>query len=117
MSSSQVPPELIEALAPKNCSAFVGAGFSVAAGLPTWTSLIQPLTIELPPLPNRSSSLDIAQYYILEYSRQRLVSRLHNSLDAHATKPSEMHHKLLDLPFVRKVGSPDIICALLRAVV
>ena len=39
-SPPEVPPELIAAINRGNCVAFVGAGFSGAAGLPSWKELL-----------------------------------------------------------------------------
>lgn len=40
---SQIPKGLIEAIRAGRCIAFVGSGFSGAAGFPTWTSLLEEL--------------------------------------------------------------------------
>eukprot|EP00743_Colponemidia_sp_Colp-15_P010993 GILK01012196.1.p1 GENE.GILK01012196.1~~GILK01012196.1.p1 ORF type:complete len:880 (+),score=135.42 GILK01012196.1:82-2640(+) len=42
-SLSEIPPHLIEEIKSGNCIAFVGAGFSAAAGFPTWATLIHRL--------------------------------------------------------------------------
>ena len=51
-----IPPDLVHALTTGRCIAFVGAGFSAAAQLPTWTELLRALAQEdgVPP--------DVRQY-------------------------------------------------------
>ena len=50
--SSQIPaidPRLLEDIRAGNCVAFVGAGFSAAAGLPPWPELVRSVARALPP--------------------------------------------------------------------
>lgn len=38
--NTKIPPELLDAITSGECVAFVGAGFSAAAGLPSWGVLL-----------------------------------------------------------------------------
>lgn len=50
MSSIAPPPALVDQILAGNCVAFVGAGFTAAAGLPQWTDLLSELSA-LPEIP------------------------------------------------------------------
>jgi hypothetical protein len=52
----QIPEELIAHLKSDNCSLFVGAGLSIASGLPTWKSMLNELIKELGKLPFDTAS-------------------------------------------------------------
>jgi CheY-like chemotaxis protein len=45
---SDLDPRLLEDIRAGNCVAFVGAGFSAAAGLPAWPDLVRAVALELP---------------------------------------------------------------------
>jgi CheY-like chemotaxis protein len=46
---TQIDPRLLEEIRTGNCVAFVGAGFSAAAGLPPWPELVRAVADALPP--------------------------------------------------------------------
>ncbi|HET7203701.1 MAG TPA: SIR2 family protein [Steroidobacteraceae bacterium] len=46
---SEIDPRLLEDIRAGNCVAFVGAGFSAAAGLPAWPELVRAVARGLPP--------------------------------------------------------------------
>jgi hypothetical protein len=48
MSSNTIDPRLLEDIRAGSCVAFVGAGFSAAAGLPSWPSLLRTLAAAIP---------------------------------------------------------------------
>jgi CheY-like chemotaxis protein len=46
---TEIDPRLLEDILAGNCVAFVGAGFSAAAGLPSWPELVRAVARALPP--------------------------------------------------------------------
>jgi hypothetical protein len=48
-SAPTIDPRLMESIHEGNCVAFVGAGFSAAAGLPRWKDLIRSIAADMPP--------------------------------------------------------------------
>jgi hypothetical protein len=46
---TEIDPRLLEDIRAGNCVAFVGAGFSAAAGLPPWPQLVRAVAAALPP--------------------------------------------------------------------
>jgi hypothetical protein len=48
-AGTEIDPRLLEDIRAGNCVAFVGAGFSAAAGLPPWPELVRAIALELPP--------------------------------------------------------------------
>jgi HEAT repeat protein len=93
----EIPQELIEQFARGNGVLFVGAGVSLGAGLPDWNGLMERLKSEIENCPPRASHTDIAQYYILQNSRNRLVSRLRNELNSIDLDPTLVHSRLISL--------------------
>ena len=87
-----------------NVVAFVGAGLSMGAGLPSWIDLIRPLAetacTPLPPNQYITSDhlLDAAQYYENEYGRHALISHLQEQLDTTHVQSSPNHRLLTRLP-------------------
>src|SRR5512139_1767119 len=49
LTKTEIDPRLLEDIRGGNCVAFVGAGFSAAAGLPPWPELVRAIARELPP--------------------------------------------------------------------
>lgn len=47
--ATEIDPRLLEDIRAGNCVAFVGAGFSAAAGLPSWPELVRRVADALPP--------------------------------------------------------------------
>lgn len=48
LTRTEIDPRLLEDIRAGNCVAFVGAGFSAAAGLPPWPELVRAIARELP---------------------------------------------------------------------
>jgi NAD-dependent SIR2 family protein deacetylase len=92
------PAELVEQFARGNGVVFVGAGLSVAAGLPSWADLMTQLANDLKDCPSHSSYLDVAQYYEIEYGRHRLVQALNDRLDTAGIGPTKIHREIIKLP-------------------
>lgn len=111
-----VPAELISAVNSGNCIAFVGAGFSAAAGLPPWRSLLARLA-EQPGLDpgvrayvrdvissESASAHDFdraAQLLADGLGRARLIEFLRRELDVRAVRPAMRRRVewLLGIPF------------------
>jgi NAD-dependent SIR2 family protein deacetylase len=97
-----IPSELVDEFSRGNGSLFVGAGLSIGAGLPSWTTLVKPLADELEGIPEGTSLLKIAQFYENTFGRRRLVERLRVALDSYRIPPTEAHLALAMLP-VRRI--------------
>lgn len=121
MSESPAPPELPEALVEEiergNCVAFLGAGFSAAAGLPGWETLIGEASGHLPDghpvrrfvehilhgggTPNAADLDRAAQLLEDELTRPGLLAALLKSLSNYRiTPPMEERQRFLrEIPF------------------
>jgi|GEM_PF-2959237 len=93
-----IPRELVEQFARGNGVIFVGAGLSQGAGLPGWADLVRELAAELEGCPLDTDYRDIAQYYEIEHSRNRLVQKLRDRLDTLPVQPTPVHEALVKLP-------------------
>jgi len=96
--------DLKDSLHKGNVVAFVGAGFSIGAGLPGWYSLIgelaQRIGYELPPAQwaTGEALIDAAQAYINEQGLHSLVMFLKDKLDTTGKPPTAAHQALARLP-------------------
>jgi|GEM_PF-1192799 len=96
--------DLKGSLATGNVCAFVGAGLSVGAGLPSWYDLIAELAARignaLPPREWASGDalIDVAQAYVNRQGAHALISHLKDRLDTTGKQPSAAHHALARLP-------------------
>jgi NAD-dependent SIR2 family protein deacetylase/tetratricopeptide (TPR) repeat protein len=99
--SNLYPEELIEAFAHRRATVFVGAGASVAAKLPNWRQLLEPLRAEVEDCPDDNfSALDVAQYFINEHKDRRLAEVLRQLLEKNAST-TEIHNLIVRLPITR----------------
>lgn len=109
-----VPRELDMAIREKKCALFVGAGLSVAAGYPRWTTLLSNLVEvgrakkyginaaterELKRLIQDSNKLllvaeELRERFGKEQFEKELVAVFRKDL-----QPEKMHHRLMDIPF------------------
>lgn len=90
--------ELTRRFASGNGAIFVGAGLSMASGLPSWKELVAPLRATMTDLPNDQEFTpeQIAGWYEIDAGRPALVEHLRNTLiDA---TPSPCHRLLAGLP-------------------
>jgi SIR2-like protein len=94
----QIPKELLKQFAEGNGTIFIGAGLSSAAGLPSWSMLIDGLTTELEGVPENASFPDIAQYYELVYGRHRLVEKIRELLSGVSIPSTSLHDQVTRLP-------------------
>jgi hypothetical protein len=93
----QIPTYLIDEIRKGNCALFVGAGLSAQSGLPTWAELMTPLARELG-VSEKTDYTHVAQYYENQMGRQRLVTRIMETLRKSAA-PSRAHELIASLPF------------------
>lgn len=76
---NELPLELVKALREGRCAIFVGAGASIAAGLPGWAELVTPLAEALQMKDVSASNIDsemllrIPGYYEIEKGRRELI--------------------------------------------
>jgi hypothetical protein len=104
-ASPDLPEELLARIRGGNCVAFVGAGFSAAAGLPSWPALLQRLAeevaseelrahvIERLGAPTSERLEEVAQLLELELGRDQLVTSLRRELSVPAPPP-QMQRRL-----------------------
>jgi len=95
---------LRESLARGEVAAFVGAGLSAGAGLPSWYGLVSALAERIHhPMPPREwitsdALIDAAQAYINEEGLHSLVMYLKDRLDTTGRLPTAAHRALVRLP-------------------
>ena len=92
-----IPKDLVEQIAAGAGSVFVGAGASIAAGLPSWAQLVEPLRAEIPDCPHSVSFVDVAQFYENEFGRTRLTEKIRQRLEESAQEPTALHLSLIGL--------------------
>jgi hypothetical protein len=102
-SAATLPAQLVKAFREGRAAVFVGAGASIAAGLPSWQELVAKLASELPFEPDLPGGvfsphalLNIPQYYEYEFGRRELHKRLEELLSER--EPSRIHNLLAQLP-------------------
>src|SRR4051794_29800681 len=93
-----IPRELIEQFTNGNGAIFVGGDISTAAGLRDITAITNELAEELDGCPKNLPAHDIAQFYVNEYGKRRLIEKLWQHLDTTHVKPSPIHSALVQLP-------------------
>jgi hypothetical protein len=96
--ATDFPIELIEQFARGNGVIFVGPGLSQLAGLPGMDDLASELAAELDGCPPDANPRDIAQYYVIEHERHRLVQKLRVQLETLNVQPTPVHKALAQLP-------------------
>jgi LuxR family glucitol operon transcriptional activator len=96
-----IPHQLIDDFAAGDAVAFVGAGLSMGAGLPSWSKLLEPLCDLLESCPAEATFPDIAELYELQTSRAKLIQFLKSQLPTQRLEPTEAHEALLRLELRR----------------
>ncbi|MEA3017235.1 MAG: hypothetical protein QOI38_1957, partial [Sphingomonadales bacterium] len=91
-----IPSELVDQFSRGKGALFVGAGLSMAGGLPSWGDIIEPLRDEIDGCPSDASYTDVAQYFEVLRGRGRLVDRVLGRL-REAGEPTPLHDALLSL--------------------
>jgi hypothetical protein len=109
-----IPDELIDSLKKNRCSVFIGAGLSVAAGYPTWASLLAKLIgraasqhiintnkqLELTQIANLPNKwLMVAQELHDLYGRGPFLNELGNIFEEVQSKPTKAHEVITKIPF------------------
>lgn len=106
-----IPKNLIEAINKKNCGLFVGAGFSMKAGFPSWTALLKELIekvkdeTETPDgkVDELNNLAENPAKYLLvaEELKDLLPSEMHKYIksrfDNKTIEPTSLHKKLFDI--------------------
>jgi hypothetical protein len=93
-AKATVPCELVQQFKSGNGTLFVGAGPSIGAGLPSWGKLVDALAQELEGIPSGTTAPDLAQYYLNEHGKNRLVTRLREELNTFHLRPTPSHAEL-----------------------
>lgn len=100
-----LPTELIESLQSCDVILFLGAGLSVAAGLPGWADLLRPLAQSVGARwPSNKTDLTAehllraAQYYENQRGRNALVKHLRTKLGDKGASPTAVHQLAISLP-------------------
>jgi hypothetical protein len=92
---------LAEALLRGECVVFAGAGLSAAA-LPQWSELVDLLSQALPELQAHGATpgdfLDIAQWYVEEFGRERLLQEIVRLYGVSAAEPTPLAQAVAALP-------------------
>src|SRR5205807_2126210 len=103
--TSQLPRGLLEAFNQSRVAIFIGAGASVASGMPAWDELVGHLADELNIPPDVGEGrfsprllAAIPQYYENRYGRRALTDAVRNYVPRHARKVSPIHELLAKLP-------------------
>ena len=101
----QFPADLIESLKSKDVVAFIGAGISMGAGLPSWVNLAR--TLALPAnfhLPEKNEDIAVQhllmtiQQYENQFGRHSLLTQLQRMLYKPNVRPSTCHTLLASFP-------------------
>ena len=104
MTSPDPTLDLRQHLADGEVSAFVGAGMSIGAQLPSWYDLIAELSarigFKLPPSEwaTGDALIDAAQAYVNRQGLHSLISHLKDRLDTTGKQPTAAHRALARLP-------------------
>ena len=96
---TNIPRELVVAIARGDVVLFIGAGLSRGADLPSWGELLAPLADSLKlPLARRADLLQVAQDYENEMGRHDLVQHIVDRTDTTGKQPTPNHRRLTQLP-------------------
>jgi hypothetical protein len=108
-----IPDDLVAALKAKRCAAYVGAGFSISAGLPDWISLLQLLVKKavamkaVPPsheadlvaMIQKGQLLMAAQELMDGFGHGIFQNELQAIIEKAQARPGVTHNLLTKLPF------------------
>src|SRR5205823_10872844 len=94
----KIPQELVDSIVRGNSVLFVGAGFSIEAGLPGRNELLDPLAenIDLP-VKLRADPLKVAQHYQNKLGRQSLIRHILEQVNTTDKTPTKNHCRLVGL--------------------
>ena len=113
MNKKSIPQELIDSFNKGRCAIFIGAGLSIAAGLPSWRSLIEELitlakekaNLSSKRINNLRSLLSKESKFLLlaEELREVLPNEINKYIierfEDSNIKPTNTHLKLMRLPY------------------
>jgi hypothetical protein len=112
--------ELLDALRQGRCVLFIGAGLSVAAGLPSWAKLVDSLAkklgVALPGRGDLDSYLDLAQWFAEQHGMDALARLIVAEIGEVPVRPTLAHYLLMSLP-VRLVVTTNYDDLLERALI
>lgn len=98
-----IPEQLVKEFSKGAGSVFVGAGASIAAGLPSWTELIEPLRAKITDCPPSATLPDVAQFYENQFSRLRLEKYVEDRLGHLDAEPTDLHFALAEILRVGRI--------------
>ncbi|MBD3351304.1 MAG: hypothetical protein GF364_07435, partial [Candidatus Lokiarchaeota archaeon] len=96
------PPRLLEAYKANKMLCFFGAGLSIPSGLPTWTELLDRLSVDQRYLEDRAlrnDPLTLAELAYHQLGAERLQIVLRKSVEGHNPSLSHIFTAILKLPF------------------
>ena len=100
-----LPTALVREFRSSQVTVFVGAGASVAAGMPTWLQLVDALADDLGMYDDTptgrlqlSQLSSIPQYYENRFGRKSLTERIRALIPKKTARPSIVHELIADLP-------------------
>lgn len=96
MTRHDIPLPLLKKLHSGECMVFVGAGLSLAAGMPSWQRLVDHLRAGVPDCPKEASFTQIAEFYEILHDREGLQDAVCKLIPAEA-EPTAMHRYLMQL--------------------
>ncbi len=97
-----IDPTLVERFAHRNGTVFVGAGISMASGLPSWRQLVKPLRADLgDEVTDDATPLEIAELFEAKHGRTMLIKQLRDKLSDVRYQLSRTHELVVSLPVQR----------------
>jgi len=89
--------KLKEAIAANKLVIFAGAGISIDAGVPSWSTLIEEIKAEIDLPEKETDYLRIAQIYFNERQQKEFVEKVRTVLKHKKVNHNEIHEAVLDL--------------------
>lgn len=111
-----IPNEIIDQFSSGNGILFIGSGLSKSAGFDGWKNLKEHLVSEIEDCPLDANFQEIAQYYLEEYGKQRLVKKIRDEMDSFNLEPTPAHEALtkLSVSIIFTTNYDDLIEKALR---
>ncbi len=98
-NTATIISQLAEELLYENLAVFVGAGLSVEAGLPLWSTLLEPIATDLGLIQSGVDPLAVAQYHVNTHdgNRSKISALLKGMLEG-GNQPTHNHQLLAAMP-------------------
>jgi Tfp pilus assembly protein PilF len=96
MKKHEIPLPLLKRLRSGECMIFVGAGLSLAAGMPSWRGLVDRLRAAIPGCPRDASFTQVAEFYEILHKREGLHDAVRKLIPADV-EPTAAHRHLMAL--------------------